>query len=252
MDQPPDNLEIYDASWDSWLDMKHYGPASRWLRSLIADACRQIRPAPLSVHDVGCGEGTNTLMLAGLHPTARVRGSDFSKTGIAAAQRHPAPPNLAFVHDPDNRALDEAADLVCCFEVLEHVEDWRPFLARLAGSANHHLLLSFPTGRMRAFEVNVGHVRNFMTGEVETELESLGFRAVHVSYAGFPFYSPLYREFCQFTNAGDDRLTRGAYGPARKWLSNILYALFRFASTRRRHGDQFVGLFARVAEPHKA
>lgn len=245
MNQHPDNLAIYDASWDSWLDMKRYGPASRWLRSLIADACRKIIAGPGSIHDVGCGEGTNTLMLARLYSKAMVRGSDFSSTGIAASQRHLSQPNLTFVHDPENKALDERADLVCCFEVLEHVEDWQPFLVRLAGSARQHLLLSFPTGRMRPFEVNVGHVRNFAKGEVEAELARLGFHPVRVSYAGFPFYSPLYREFCQLTNAGDDRLTRGNYGPARKLVSTVLYILFRYFSTRRRHGDQFVGLFAR-------
>ncbi len=245
MENQPDNLAIYDASWESWLDMKRYGPASRWLRSLIADASRRMDPAPRSIHDVGCGEGTNTLMLAQRFPQASVRGSDFSATGIAVAQRHLAQTNLAFIHDPDNRAADETADLVCCFEVLEHVDDWREFLARLANSTRHYLLLSFPTGRMRPFEVNVGHLRNFARGEVEAELARNGFRPLHLSYAGFPFYSPLYREMCQLTNAGDDRMTRGTYGAGRKFIASVLYFLFRFLSTRRRHGDQFVGLFER-------
>lgn len=245
MDNLPDNLAIYDSGWESWIDMKRFGPASRWLRSLIADASRRMDPAPRSIHDVGCGEGTNTLMLAQRFPQASVRGSDFSATGIAVARRHLAQANLAFIHDPDNRAADEAADLVCCFEVLEHVDDWRAFLARLANSSNRYLLLSFPTGRMRAFEVNVGHLRNFAKGEMEAELARIGFRPIHVSYAGFPFYSPLYREFCQLTNAGDAKFTRGSYGIAKKTIAAILYMLFRYGSTRRRYGDQFVGLFAR-------
>jgi hypothetical protein len=141
---------------------------------------------------------------------------------------------------------------VCCFEVLEHVEDWQVFLAKLAASARRHLLLSFPTGRMRPFEVNVGHLRNFAKGEMESALDALGFRPVRVSYAGFPFYSPLYREFCQLTNAGDSQMTRGHYGPIRRLVSAILYALFRFASTRRAHGDQFVGLFVRASEPNRS
>lgn len=245
MDQKPDNLAIYDAGWDSWLDMKQYGPASRWLRSLIAATCRNIRNAPRDIHDVGCGEGTNTLFLARLYPSALVRGSDFSASGIAAARRYLTQPNLTFIHDPDNCALDQPADLVCCFEVLEHVDDWRGFLRRLAKSSQGYLLLSFPTGRMRPFEVNVGHLRNFAKGEVETELERLGFEPVRVGYAGFPFYSPFYRELCQLTNAGDDNMTRGHYGPVRRIVAFILYLLFRFASTQRRGGDQFIGLFAR-------
>lgn len=245
MDRKPDNQAIYDAGWESWQDMKRYGPASRWLRSLICDACRCIDRAPADIHDVGCGEGSNTLMLAQRFPRARVRGTDFSSSGIAVARRYLAQPNLSFLHDPDNHALDEPAEMVCCFEVLEHVDDWRGFLARLAGSSRRYLLLSFPTGRMRPFEVNIGHLRNFARGETESVLASLGFKPVRVSYAGFPFYSPLYREFCQLTNAGDAKFTRGHYGVARKLVSTFLYTLFRFGSTRRRRGDQFVGLFVR-------
>jgi SAM-dependent methyltransferase len=245
MDQKPDNQIIYDESWGNWSDMKRYGPASRWLRSLIEDACCEIDRLPQDIHDVGCGEGTNTLMLAQRFPEAQVRGSDFSKTGITVAGRHPPQTNLSFAHDPDGRALDDPADMVCCFEVLEHVENWRTFLAKLAESSRRYLLLSFPTGRMRPFEVNVGHLRNFAKGEVERTLVPLGFKAVRISYAGFPFYSPLYREFCQFTNAGGSRMTRGQYGFLRRSIAVFLYALFRYGSTRRTHGDQFVGLFVR-------
>lgn len=245
MDQKPDNQIIYDESWGSWLDMKRYGPASRWLRGLIEDACHEIDLPLRDILDVGCGEGTNTLMLAQLFPNAQVRGSDFSATGIAAAARHARRANLTFAHDPNDRALDEPADMVCCFEVLEHVENWRAFLTRLAESSRSYLLLSFPTGRMRPFEVNVGHLRNFAKGEVERALVPLGFKAVRISYAGFPFYSPLYREFCQFTNAGEGRMTRGQYGFLRRSIAAFLYALFRYGSTRRTHGDQFVGLFVR-------
>ena len=243
---PPDNLAIYDAGWQSWLDMKRHGPASRWLRSLIADMYSYIQPAPLSILDVGCGEGTTTLMLASGYPQASVLGVDFSASGIAAAQRHLRQPNLRFFHDSQSSTLDRPSDLVCCFEVLEHVDDWQTFLARLAGAAGRHLLVSFPTGRMRPFEVNVGHLRNFAPGEVEAELSKAGFRPVRTAYAGFPFYSPLYREFCQLTDAGNSQLTRGNYGIVRKSISASLFWLFRYASTRQRRGDQFVGLFERV------
>lgn len=242
----PDNLSIYDAGWDSWLDMKRYGPASRWLRSLIADACRRLPSPPASIHDVGCGEGTTTTFLADLFPGATVRGSDFSETGIRVAARHGHRANLGFVHDPDNVALDSPAELVSCFEVLEHVEDWPGFLARLAGSARRYLLVSFPTGRMRPFEVNIGHLRNFGVGEVEEAMRGLGFEPVSVAYAGFPFYSPLYRDACQLTNAGDAAFTRGSYGAFRRFVSGSIYFTFRHLSTQRRGGDQFVGLFARL------
>lgn len=242
------NLAIYDAGWDGWIDMKRYGPASRWLRSLIAHSCSRLEPVPATILDVGCGEGSNTVMLAELFPNAHVWGSDFSVTAIEMATRHAALPNLTFVHDFDNRLLEKHFDLVCTFEVLEHIHDWHGLLASLAAASNRYLLLSFPTGRMRRFEKNIGHVRNFQRGEVEAELARASFHPINVSYAGFPFYSPLYREFCQITNAGANSLTRGSYGLLRRSISTSLYILFRFCSTQRVHGDQFVGLFARNGE----
>lgn len=247
MSDTPDNLAIYDANWTSWLDMKRLGPASRWLRALVRDAASKLQHPPATVHDVGCGVGTNTAFLTELFPNAQVRGSDFSSTAIAVASAHNAGSGAIFVHDPENRALDEPAELVCCFEVLEHVDDWNDFLSRLATPGCRYLLLSFPTGRMRPFEVNIGHLRNFRRGEVEQALGSLGFRPRSIAYAGFPFYSPLYRDACQLTNAGDAEFTKGSYGPGRRVIAWVTYVLFRYFSTQRRGGDQFVGLFERTA-----
>lgn len=245
MSEIPDNLSIYDSNWGAWLDMKRHGPASRWLRALIADACVLLPSPPSSVHDVGCGLGTNTEYLATLFPGAEVRGSDFSSTAISVASQYVKGDRIRFVHDPDNEALDTPAEMVSCFEVLEHIEDWEAFLARLTRSAGRYVLLSFPTGRMRPFEVNIGHLRNFRPGEVERKMRELAFEPCSLAYAGFPFYSPLYRNLCQYTNAGDAQFTRGEYGRFRRLASAAIYFSFRYLSSRRRGGDQFVGLFIR-------
>jgi 2-polyprenyl-3-methyl-5-hydroxy-6-metoxy-1,4-benzoquinol methylase len=83
-----DNRQIYDANWQSWLDMKVHGPASRWLRSLIRSQINAI-PHPeriRSILDVGCGEGTITYSLAKWLPGAKTVGVDFSETGIRCAE----------------------------------------------------------------------------------------------------------------------------------------------------------------------
>lgn len=243
MSELPDNLSIYDSTWGSWLDMKRFGPASRWLRKLIKDACLHLPTPPASIHDVGCGVGTNTTFLSELFPLADVRGSDFSCTAISVAAQFCTAEKIKFVHDPDNRALEHTADMVCCFEVLEHVDDWKAFLEKLAEASERFVLLSFPTGRMRPFEVNVGHLRNFQPGEVERAMRELSYTPLSLAYAGFPFYSPIYRNLCQVTNAGDAQFTRGTYGLGRRLLSSAIYFSFRYLSLQRKHGDQFVGLF---------
>ena len=106
---------------------------------------------------------------------------------------------------------------------------------------------------MRSFEVNVGHLRNFKPGEFETVISGLGFRPVHLFYAGFPFYSPIFRDLCELTNSGGNSLTKGEYSFLTRRLSDLIYFSFRYLSTKHRHGDQFCGLFERVSpEPAKA
>lgn len=242
-----DNQSIYDAHWQSWLDMKVHGPASRWLRFLIRSQLGAARnSAPIkSILDVGCGEGTMTHFLAELLSDADVLGVDFSKTGIQCAQSRYLRANLSFQHDEDLQHLDGQYDLVSAFEVLEHVENWQDFLGRVSRSARQFIWLSFPTGRMRSFEKQLGHYRNFKHGEVENFLSLCGFTPRAVFYAGFPFFSPVYRDLCNATYAVSTEFTAGLYGPGKIFISRLLYYLFRFCSTKHRYGDQFCGLFIR-------
>jgi hypothetical protein len=176
-----------------------------------------------------------------------VFGIDLSATGVECAQANWKLPNLRFEHDPDSRRLGERFDLVTCFETLEHVDDWKRLLARIAAASDRHLMLSFPVGRMRKFEVSVGHVRNFRRSEVEEFLAQHSFAPASIFYAGFPFFSPLYREVCNLTAAGASGFTQGKYGASQRVVASVLHALFRHGSTRRRWGDQFCGLFERTS-----
>lgn len=242
-----DNRVLYNEKWDAWVDMKIYGPASRWLRSLIGDQVAHIGEGKVrSVLDVGCGEGTITNLLAEKFQKATILGVDFSETGIDCARAAYHLPNLSFVHDLESHALEKKYDLLTAFEVLEHVDDWRDLLGRMADSSQKYLLLSFPIGRMRPFESNVGHIRNFKKGEVEEFLSGKGYKPTSVYYAGFPFYNPLYRELCQMTNSANNRFTQGKYGISQKLIGLFFFVLFRFFSTRRLRGDQFCGLFERI------
>lgn len=242
-----DNRAIYDENWSLWLDMKRLGPASRWLRSLIRDQVRAIRERGniASILDVGCGEGTITWDLAKYFPDAQTIGIDFSSAGIDCARASYTLPRLRYLHDVTSQALDDRYDLVTAFEVLEHVEDWQDLLGRMAAAARQFVLVSFPLGRMRPFEVHVGHLRNFRRGEVEEFMGSKGFQPARVFQAGFPFYSPLYREACNLTDSASNSFTTGKYGARQKMVAGVLYSLFRFASTKYRFGDQFCGLFQR-------
>lgn len=243
----PNNQVIYDENWELWRDMKVYGPASSWLRYLIKKIItNNIKKNSIqSVLDVGCGEGNITKLLSSYFTNAKVIGIDFSVKGIECANRYYAAQNLSFIHDVQSEQLNQEYNLVTAFEVLEHVEDWKSFLRRMAKASNNYMLISFPTGIMRPFEVNVGHYRNFKKGEVEEFLATENFKPVEIFYGGFPFYSPLYRDFCNMTNSGNNSFTKGKYGITQKIVSAFIYFLFRYLSTDKKGGDQFCGLFVR-------
>lgn len=245
----PDNQAIYDLNWPDWVDMKKFGPSSRWQRTLIHDRLAAVpMDAVGSVLDYGCGEGTTTVALAEWLPLARITGVDRSGAGIDCARRNYSRANLEFHHDPvDAVANERRYDMVTCFEVLEHVPDWAALADQLCSMTNRYLLVSFPTGRMRKFEINIGHYRNFPPGVFESHLRSRGFHLVDRAYAGFPFYSPIFREICNVANSGGHHLTVGKYSWHQRLLSKLIYFSFRYLSTRRRGGDQFCGLFERTA-----
>lgn len=241
------NKQIYDENWLPWRDMKLYGPASMWLRWLIRECLAALdRPAIGTILDVGCGEGTTTAMISREFPQAMVTGIDFSEAGIALAHRTYSGPRLSFVKDEGSDLLPpESYDLVACFEVLEHVDDWQSLLRRICAASTRSVVLSFPTGRMRGYEPHVGHVRNFAAGEVEAFMRARGYESARIFNAGFPFYSPLYRDLCNVADAGRNPFSRGRFGWARKAVGACVYALFRYLSLRT-VGDQFCGVFTRT------
>jgi 2-polyprenyl-3-methyl-5-hydroxy-6-metoxy-1,4-benzoquinol methylase len=104
------------------------------------------RSGARQIHEIGCGEGFLTTRLAqrGLN----VRGSDLSATAIKEARARAGELGLAIpfqVADLYSLSPDtDAAELIICCEVLEHVPDPERALRTLAGLARPWLILSVP------------------------------------------------------------------------------------------------------------
>jgi len=97
---------------------------------------------------------------------------------------------------------------------------------------------------MRPYEIHVGHVRNFAKGQVEALMRGQGFAPARVYYAGFPFFSPIYRNLCNLVDAGSNSFSTGRFGLKQKIVAAILLLSFRLSL--RRVGDQFCGIFVRI------
>ncbi|WP_036596596.1 class I SAM-dependent methyltransferase [Ottowia thiooxydans] len=102
---------------------------------------------PTSIHEVGCGEGYWALrwVAEGID----VRGSDFSVKVIEIAKLNAKaqgvnPQIFSSKSIYDLRTERDAADLVVCCEVLEHLEDPRAALKVLREISKPYVILSVP------------------------------------------------------------------------------------------------------------
>jgi SAM-dependent methyltransferase len=97
------------------------------------------------VHEVGCGEGYLTAMLAG--NGRRVRASDLSAVMVGRARAMARDKGLAItfsVKSIYDLGPEDGAELVMCCEVLEHLEDPGRAIPLLSELAAPYLLISVP------------------------------------------------------------------------------------------------------------
>lgn len=132
------------------------------------------------VHEVGCGEGFLARLLAA--DGHQVRGSDLSPTAIAEARERSAglAPRIEFqVADlyQLESTRDAAALLICC-EVMEHLPDPDRALQLLAQLARPHLIVSVPREPL-------WRILNVARGKYWSELGNTPGHLQHWSTAGF-------------------------------------------------------------------
>jgi len=221
----------YDVIWKTkWGGAQSYGPFHRHLRRIIKEMIRPLKFQ--SVLDVGCGQGSLLAELKLEFPAIKPTGVDVSLSAIEFARRR-VPDGDFRVLDVTEASLDTSYDLVICSEVLEHIPNDLIAIRNLKKMTKKYLLVSTPQGRMRGFEKQIGHVRNYASGELVGKIESSGFTIISAVEWGFPFYSPLYRNFLDL---GGNNGTSGEFGLFRKFVGRLIYMLFLLNSSKR--GDE--------------
>ena len=143
---------------------------------------------PHSILELGCGLGAVGVRLCRMSAYTAV---EPDSTSFAVASARIAPLGGTVICG-DHRAVPMGStyDLVCAFEVLEHIEDdraaltqWLP-LVRPGG----HLLLSVPADphRFGASDVLVGHYRRYAADELRQRLLDAGAVQARVTHYGWP------------------------------------------------------------------
>jgi len=160
-----------------------------WLRySVIESLLAEI--SPRSVLEIGVGQGSVGVLLARQY---EYTGIDRDETVLATARdrfrRHDVDPNtllLGGLEQVEGRVFD----LVCAFEVLEHLEDdvaalteWRAHVV-----PGGWISLSVPANprRFGKADEKAGHFRRYSRETLTRALTSSGFDKVRVLNYGFP------------------------------------------------------------------
>ena len=158
-----------------------------WLRY---DMIRRLLPPGIeSVLEIGCGQGA---LGARLSEQYQYVGIEPDPDSFRVAQGRFAHLTRGQVRSTDVASLDPAErfDLVCAFEVLEHIEDDAGALAQWAQRLNPGgwLLLSVPAHQSRyaAADQLVGHFRRYDPEKMAELVRSVGFQDVEVREYGAP------------------------------------------------------------------
>lgn len=222
----------YGAMWrEVYGDMQDVGPTHRHMRRLLRGVLAGLDYE--SVIDVGCGAGHNLPLLTEGRRLRRVVGVDVAEEPLRRARQRG---DAEFRRlDVESTSLDERFDLVFTSLLLEHLADDVAALRNLRAMAGRHLVATTIAGdfdRYRAYDEQVGHVRNYRRGELEAKLRDAGFHVQRAVYWGFPFYSPLTRLALNRTTPSS------AYGVATRAAASLMYALYFLNSSRR--GDLLI------------
>ncbi|MFJ9388206.1 class I SAM-dependent methyltransferase [Nocardioides sp. NPDC101246] len=158
-----------------------------WLRYDVVSRILD-RLAPTTALEIGCGQGAFGARLAqradyvGVEPD----GDSFA----VAYERITRKGGTVLNAMSSELEPGTTYDLVCAFEVLEHIEDDKGALAEWVTHLRPggHLVLSVPAFQERfgPMDRHAGHFRRYSPEEVTARLEEAGLRDVEITVYGWP------------------------------------------------------------------
>jgi SAM-dependent methyltransferase len=160
--------------------------ALRW--NVVRRTVAEIRPH--SILELGCGMGGFGMRLAQLAPGGYTAVEPDDGSFETARQRIESVGGTVIHGDHNKVPTGTQYDLVCAFEVLEHIADdaaaladWLP-LVKPGG----HLLLSVPSDpeRFNAWDTLVGHYRRYSAEQLRARLVEAGTAEPRLVHYGWP------------------------------------------------------------------
>ncbi len=162
-------------------------PSARMRWSVVRGQVARLRPA--SILELGCGGGGFGARLVGM--TSRYTAVEPDTTSWQLASERIVPRGGTVINGDHTKVPEgDEYDLVCAFEVLEHLEHDEAALAewvRLARPGGY-VMLSVPAGpqRLGAWDRAVGHFRRYSAAQISARLVEAGCVDPVVRHYGWP------------------------------------------------------------------
>jgi ubiquinone/menaquinone biosynthesis C-methylase UbiE len=147
-----------------------------------------------TVLDIASGSGYGTAILA--ETASKAYGVDVDKDAVSYAKKNYSSSKIEFL-EGDGKAIplkDNSVDVVVSFETIEHIEDYRAFMAEVKRVLKDDGLFVLSTPNDREFpESNHFHIHEFERKELESLVKKY-FNNSKSYYQGTWLYSALFDE----------------------------------------------------------
>jgi 2-polyprenyl-3-methyl-5-hydroxy-6-metoxy-1,4-benzoquinol methylase len=194
-------IDNWDEHWDKYQESASENPAQIYRHKLIVDEILKISRTSETqrIMDIGCGQGDLLASISTLFSQAEFVGLELSETGVATTLKKN--PNAVILQEDILNPSNEAAqfygwaNIICCSEVMEHIDNPGQFLDHLSKyiCEDGYLILTVPGGPMSSFDKFIGHRRHFNKDSlIQLIAKSKKFLTIQTFRSGFPFFN-LYR-----------------------------------------------------------
>jgi SAM-dependent methyltransferase len=196
-------------------------------RAILGRILRLVPRTRVAV-DVGCGSGRNMLMLS--QHCDNVMGFDRSPAALALAAARGFP--IACADGQSIPLADSSVDLLCAFDVLEHLDDDMRALSEFQRVVRPggFLLLNVPAYRFLWSEHDEAlmHRRRYSASELHVKLTRSGFIVLKRSYAVFfPFFPIVFYRLFRGLFPKDPFAPRASHVILPAFANNLLVGVLK-------------------------
>jgi SAM-dependent methyltransferase len=181
--------------------------------AILEDCMRRFFPLVGNILEIGCGTGFVLNNTRKNYPAARLSGSDIFTEGLYYAKQRVPTANL-FQMDACHIPYRDEFDLICSFDVLEHIEDDQAALVHMyqACQSGGGLVLTVPQHRWLWSRTDdyAHHKRRYTREELVERVKRAGFRVEYAtSFVSLLLPVMLASRLLQKTGGSDDQMDAG-------------------------------------------